>query len=99
MELFAVFTHETRKYFMFQLLEKEKRVVGTIYFRKDTPLPENLDFAVITPNDERWKCDMDILVNRSRVGSKGRNKLWRSIRENADGGPNLIREEKSSHES
>lgn len=79
MQLFAVFTHDTRKYHVYQILEEEKKVVGTLYYRKDVPLPVSESFEIINPADDRFVGMIKTLIDRARDGSKGQQRLIDAI--------------------
>lgn len=81
MRVHAVFVGETRKFYTFQLLQEEKRIVGSIYFRKDTPLPDSESIQFVNPNHSHWSDMVRELISRARNGSKGKMKLERVLRE------------------
>lgn len=86
MRLKAVFSGETKKYHYFLVHEGEKKVVGTFYIRKDVPLPEHVSVTLVTPNHVEWKYLLQVLTERSRVGSKGRQKLVDVEEQYSEGG-------------
>jgi len=82
MELLAVYTHQTKLHYIFQLYEKDRKVVGTLCYLKSVPIPEEERFAFVNPNHERWRPLVRELVERSR--GKSRRRLERALRRNGN---------------
>lgn len=86
MRLKAVYSGETKKYYYFLVHEEDKKVVGTFYVRKDVPLPDHVSVTLITPNHVEWEDLLNVMVERSREGSKGRQKLVDVAKQYLEGG-------------
>jgi hypothetical protein len=73
----AVYTGDSSKYHIFQIVEDEKLVVGSLYIRKTENLPETVEVDLLTPNNDNflWSLNVKTLRERARNGSKAKRKL------------------------
>jgi hypothetical protein len=77
----AVYTGESSKYRIFQLVVKNRNLVGSFYVRKELELPEAFEVNLITPSSDSflWRTGINKLRERARNGSRAKRKLSLAI--------------------
>jgi len=77
MELIAVYTGDSTNFNIFQIVDEDGNVVGSLYFNKKNDLPEGVDVNLITPKRDHhlWTSGINFLLGKSRDGSKNQKKL------------------------
>jgi hypothetical protein len=80
--LTAVFTGDSKNFHIFQIVDEN--FVGSMYIKKksDNGIPETVGIALITPSRDKgvWKECMQLLLDRTREGSKAKQKLIRTLK-------------------
>lgn len=84
LELNAMFTGDSTNYHVFQIATEDK-VLGSVYIDKKTDaIPESVKLSLVTPgrNKKEWRKGMNILLDKTREGSRAETKLIKIMKSN-----------------
>ena len=83
METVAVYTGDSRNFHIFNIVDEESNIVGSIYVNRKIDIPEGLDINMITPNRDHflWETKVRFLLEKSQPGSKNEKRLKKVLSE------------------